>query len=317
MSFYLGIDAGGTKTTCALADDAVIIARSEAGSIKPTRTAEEDSARTVSELLRTVSERAKVRLDEIASTCIGIAGLRFPGTEKWIASLLESRVSGKVSVCGDEEIALDAAFPGGAGVLVVAGTGSNIVGRSREGQMFNVGGWGPGIGDEGSGYWIGRRVINAAFHAYDRGEPSQLLDRILHQWSGRSIEDVVSIANEKPGPDFSQLAPLTVEAAGQGDAAALRVLTEAGHLLAEAALVAYRKILASEEDAEVLDPLLDAPRPCVAFTGGILRHAAVVRESMIAALRSSLPTVKILEEAVDPIEGAVWRARRALSAEVA
>ena len=313
MSFYLGIDAGGTKTLCALADDAGVICRAAGGSIKPTRVAADDAARVLSEVLREVAAEAKVPLDEIASTCIGIAGLRLPATRSWIESLLHSLVSGKVSVVGDEEIALDAAFPGEAGVLVIAGTGSNIVGRSRDGQMFNVGGWGPGIGDEGSGHWIGRRALNAAFHAYDRGEPTQLLDRILHKWSASGLDEVVGIANEKPGPDFSALAPLTAEAAAEGDAVALRVLTEAGALLAEAALIAYRKILASEEDAEVLDPLVDAPRPCFAFTGSILQHVTQVRGSMIAEIRRSLATAKILEEAVDAVDGAIWRARRALA----
>jgi glucosamine kinase len=314
MSFYLGLDAGGTKTTCALADDAGVLCRSEAASIKPTRATPEESAKILGELLQSISSQAGVPLDQIASTCIGIAGLRLHGTREWIDTLLSGLVSGKISVCGDEEIALDAAFPGGAGVLVVAGTGSNIIGRSRNGQVFHVGGWGPAIGDEGSGFWIGRRAVNAACNAYDRGQPTQLLDRLMHYWSASSISEMVTIANAKPGPDFSLLAPLITHAAGEGDPVALRVLNEAGRLLAEATLIAYRKAQAAEEDAEVLDPLLDAPRPCIAFTGGILRHTPQVRRGMIAALRGFLPTVKIIEEPVDPVLGAVWRARRAFRA---
>ncbi|HEY0795197.1 MAG TPA: BadF/BadG/BcrA/BcrD ATPase family protein [Acidisarcina sp.] len=312
MNYYLGLDAGGTKTTCALADETGILARGEAATIKPTRSAHEESDKVLGELLATVSTRAGVPLDQIASTCMGIAGLRLHGTRQWIEALLGGAVSGKVAVCGDEEIALDAAFPGGAGVLIVAGTGSNIIGRSRNGQTFQVGGWGPAIGDEGSGFWIGRRALNAACNAYDRGQPTQLLDRFMHHWSAPTMSDMVTIANQRPGPDFSLLAPLVVEAAGQGDPVALRVLNEAGRLLAEAALIAYRKAQVAEEDSDVLDPLLDAPRPCIAFTGGILRHATQVRRGMIAALRGFLPTVKIVEEPVDPVDGAIWRARRAL-----
>ncbi|HEY0757666.1 MAG TPA: BadF/BadG/BcrA/BcrD ATPase family protein [Acidisarcina sp.] len=313
MSFYLGLDAGGTSTQCALADEAGIVTRASGGSIKAGRVNPADAAARLAGLLERVSAEASVPLDQIASTCIGIAGLRLPATRPWIEELLGRLVSGKVSVCGDEEIALDAAFPGGAGVLVVAGTGSNAIGRSRSGQMFNVGGWGSCIGDEGSGYWIGRRALNAACNAYDRGSPTQLLDRIIHQWSVEDINGLVAIANGTPAPDFSLLAPMVVEAAAQGDRVATRVLTEAGHLLAESALIAYRKAQAAEEDAEVLDPLLDVPRPCIAFTGSILRHALLVRRSMIDALRGFLPTVHIVKDPVDPVDGAVWRARRALT----
>jgi glucosamine kinase len=314
MAFFLGIDAGGTKTTCALADGSKILSRAEGGSIKVNRVASADAANTIASLLREASTRFPVPLDQIASTCIGIAGLRFPTTRPWIEGLLPTLVGGVITVIGDEEIALDAAFPGAPGVLIVAGTGSNILGRGRSGRTFDVGGWGPAIGDEGSGYWIGRRALNAAFRALDRGEPTQLIERIQQCWSAATLEDVVATANEKPGPDLSQLAPLTVEAAAAGDTVATRVLIQAGHSLAESALLAWHKIQSSADSVENLDPLLDAPLPGIAFTGGILRHATLVRESMIAALRTSLPTAHILQKAVDPLEGAIWRARHAVAA---
>ena len=60
-------------------------------------------------------------------------------------------LSGDILLAGDEEIALDAAFSGGAGVLVVAGTGSNLIGRAGDGRLIHVGGWGPVLADEGLG----------------------------------------------------------------------------------------------------------------------------------------------------------------------
>jgi glucosamine kinase len=64
-------------------------------------------------------------------------------------------VAGEILLCGDVEIALDAAFRGGTGILVIAGTGSNVVGRAEDGRMHRAGGWGPAVGDKGSGHWIG------------------------------------------------------------------------------------------------------------------------------------------------------------------
>lgn len=315
MNFYLGLDAGGTKTTCAIADESGILCRVQGGSIKPSRVAGDEAGRALASLLREAAGTSKVALNQIASTCIGIAGLRLPGSREWIQSLLQSLVGGAVAVCGDEEIALDAAFRGGPGVLVVAGTGSNIVGRTHGSdgvrRLFNVGGWGPGIGDEGSGYWIGRRAINAAFRAYDRSEPTLLLDGIMRQWGASSLDEVVGIANERPGPDFSLLTPLTLAAAAQGDAVAVRVLTEAGQLLAGDALVAYRRVT----ELGGIDPG-HGELPGIAFTGGILAHVELVRQSMIGSIRASLPAVPIVEQAVDAVAGAVWRAREAIASGV-
>ena len=56
-------------------------------------------------------------------------------------------------------IALDAAFQGGPGILQIAGTGSNTIGRAPDGSRESAGGWSSRLGDEGSGYWIGLHSV--------------------------------------------------------------------------------------------------------------------------------------------------------------
>jgi glucosamine kinase len=257
----------------------------------------------MSALLVEIARKSGVDLGEVAASCIGTAGVRLPQTEGWMRRILSQCAGGEIVVCGDEEIALDAAFPGAAGVLAMAGTGSNVMGRTSQGEILNVGGWGPVLGDQASGHWIGVQALRSACRARDFGQPTPILERVVSYWSAGSLEEVVNIANRTPPPDFSQLAPIVVECAEQGDSVALDVLELGGRLLGEDAAEAFRHV-------RRLDP--DAPLPGIAFTGSILEKVGFVRESMIRTIQSALRHVYILHEAVDPIQGALWRARQAI-----
>ncbi|HUZ04008.1 MAG TPA: BadF/BadG/BcrA/BcrD ATPase family protein, partial [Acidobacteriaceae bacterium] len=182
MSHYLGMDAGGTKTTCVLADDATVLARATAGSIKVMRVADAEAEANLASLLREVSLQSGVGLDSVACTCIGLAGISVERVRQWTSNALQARVSGRLLICGDEEIALDGAFFGETGVLVMAGTGSNVVGRTKDGVVFHIGGWGPVLSDEGSGYWIGVRAASAVMHALDMGIDTRLQIAVMQQW---------------------------------------------------------------------------------------------------------------------------------------
>lgn len=298
MAYFVGIDAGGTKTRVALGDETRVLARVEGGSIKPLRVSREEARANMATTMAQVAQQSGVNLWEVAASCVGTAGVRLPQTDGWMREILSACAGGAIVVCGDEEIALDAAFEGGAGVLAMAGTGSNVVGRTGRGETLNVGGWGPALGDQASGYWIGHQALRAAVRAMDFERPTPILDRVTAFWKASSTGEVVDMAHA--APDFSLLAPLVVSCAEEGDPVALEVLERGGRLLGEDAAEACRRV-------QALDP--DGPMPAVAFTGSILEKVAFVRESMLKTIRRSLPGVEILPEAVDPLMGALWRAR--------
>lgn len=300
MTYTLGLDAGGTKTECALWNEDGMLARASGGSIKILQVSTEQAERNLDALLGAVSAEAGVPLNSIACTCVGLAGVTIPRVAEWTQDALARRIAGTILLVGDEEIALDAAFPGSAGVLVVAGTGSNIVGRAAGGELVHVGGWGPVLTDEGSGNWIGKQAVRAVFDSLDRGETTQLEPRILAEWKLSSVSELVEMVNRVPGPEFSKLAPLVADCAAAGDARAHRVLHEAGDLLGAAALLAAKRVRAITP--EWISEF--------AFTGSVLKHVAPVRERMCAAIRRDLPEARIQMEAVDPLQGALWRARR-------
>jgi glucosamine kinase len=304
LAYFLALDAGGTKTTCVLADETAILAQASTGSVKLMRVGEKVATARLLGLLDEVSGMAGVPLKEVTQTCMGLAGLSIAVVKEWAETTLKSVVGGEIELVGDEEIALDAAFHGGPGILVVAGTGSNIVGRVVVGEgdaevvgRYWVGGWGPALGDEGSGGWIGVEAVKAGLWGRDRGVPTRLLEDIQAFWGVQSLGELVEKGNAHP--DFAALAPVVAKAAEEGDDLATAVLQRAGEELAEQVALVHIKMM----EAGDIGPI------GVAFTGSVLERIAMVRESMVAALRESSPDLTVMEEAADSLAGALWRAR--------
>lgn len=305
MAYFIGIDAGGTKTRCVLGDDTKILGRADCGSIKLMRVGEAEATARLRRLLEETSAAAGVSLQEVTRSCVGIGGVSIPAVREWCDTQMRAMVSGEVEICGDEEIALDGAFRGGPGILAVSGTGSIFLGRSADGTMYPAGGWGPVLADEGSGWWIGLEAVRAGFWAKDRGIETNILTEVQNAWGLSSLGEVVEKGNDRPGPDFAALVPLVVRCAEGGDEMARAVLERAGADLAELiTLVAVKMMETSDGN--------NAPIG-VAYVGSILEHVTIVRETMIAALKESAPQTYVLEGAVNALEGALWRARTAAS----
>ncbi len=299
MSLFLAIDAGGTKTRGALANETRTLARAETGTVKLMRVGAAEASSRLRGLLTQLSMEAKVSLSDVTRTCIGLGGISIDAVREWAEREISEVVGGDLLLCGDEEIALDAAFKSGEGILLVAGTGSIVRGRAADGTMYTAGGWGPALGDEGSGYWIGQEALRGGFWAVDRNIPTALLEEIGAFWKLDSIGEIVEKANERPSPDFAALAPVVVKCAEQGDDLANAVLERAGEELAEQVSLVALRMLETGSKGDV----------GLAYTGSVIEHIGAVRESMLRVLSKSAPRVKVLEGAVDSLEGALWRAR--------
>src|SRR5437879_4735588 len=139
MSLYLAIDAGGTKTRCLLADESQVLARAATGSVKLMRVGEAEASTRLQAMLKEVAATADVALTEVSQTCIGIAGLSIEAVRNWAEREIRNFVGGNLLLAGDEEIALDGAFRGGPGILIIAGTGSNVLGRAADRAMYQAG----------------------------------------------------------------------------------------------------------------------------------------------------------------------------------
>ena len=307
MALFLAVDAGGTKTDYVLADETRELARTRGGTIKLLRTSPDEAAANLDRALAVLVAHAGVSLASVARTCIGTAGQSVPLVADWLSASLRARIGGDLILVGDVEIALDAAFQGGPGVLALAGTGSNVAGRTEDGRLTTAGGWGPVLAEQGSGYQIGRRALRAAFLALDEERSSTLMGAVLDFWQLASVAHLVEFANRSPAPDFSTLTQVVVRCAADGDDLARGVLKREGEDLAWLVRLVIRRILeaaASEGRATV-----SAGVPALAFAGSILQNVLPVREALIQSVRSEFPAIRIREGVIDPIDGALWRAR--------
>ncbi len=299
MAVVLGIDGGGTRTRVSIVDGGRILAHAENGSIKRLRVGEEVAEENLRALLKDVYAQAGV--SGVRAATAGVASATMPGVKEWITAVFQEFHVERSEVVGDEVIALDAAFRGGPGILQIAGTGSNTIGRAPDGSRECAGGWSSRLGDEGSGYWIGVNSIRRALHAHDREEPTQILKRVGEIWGTPTIDDLVNLGDSTPGPDFAALAPAINELAEAGDAVAIGVLQQAA-----ADLVAF-VLLVREKLRRKHGITVEVP---VAWTGGVVEKMTLVREAFFAGLHAAAPQMPVASEPAVSLDGALWRAKR-------
>ncbi|MGC2496496.1 MAG: BadF/BadG/BcrA/BcrD ATPase family protein, partial [Acidobacteriaceae bacterium] len=260
------------------------------------------------EALRQLQSVTGISPREVLRCCIGTAGETVPLVVDWLRDAFGRHVAGELMITGDVDGALDSVFFGGRGVLVLAGTGSNVAGRAATGAIVTAGGWGPALADQGSGHFIGLEALRRGFLAIDQRRPTSLLDDARVFWKLASIEDLVEFANMNPAPDFSRLAPIVVEAAEEGDAVAQEVLEQGGADLAMLAGLVIEHVRSIEAGGA---PFVV---PAVAIASSVLEHVAPVREALIRHLRRTYAEIVVDSKPADAPAGALWSARQGIPA---
>lgn len=233
MNYVLGIDAGGTKTMCLLADEAgKIISEARAGGANLSTAGELGVEKT----LHQVMEEAIGDRDIVpAAICLGMAGVDRPSDDRTVRSVMR-RISAKarVVVVNDALVALVAGAGNSPGVVVISGTGSITYGRNRENRSARANGWGFVLGDEGSGYWIGKQAMRGVMRASDgRGPATSLTEKLLAHFDLRQADDLVQLVyfQDLGLPEIAALGSVVGEARAEGDEVATRILDTAAHEL--------------------------------------------------------------------------------------
>src|SRR5579863_2472772 len=236
VPYYLGIDGGGTKTTCVVGDDSNVLATATAGPSNIVRVGETQARESLQQSVRQACAAAGITPAQVSQTCVGGSGAARPELAEIVRRSLAEILPTPIDVVGDMQIALEAAFDTGPGVIVNAGTGSFAYGRDQQGTTVRAGGWGFAIGDEGSAHWIGRAAVSAVLRAADLtgGTPepslqSTLSAALLKAWGVTSLADLARAANSIPPPDFAALFPAV---AASSDPLATQILSNAGRELA-------------------------------------------------------------------------------------
>jgi N-acetylglucosamine kinase-like BadF-type ATPase len=305
VAFYLGIDGGGSKTTCVVGDETSELASAVSGPSNITRVREVRARQALRDAICRACAAAKIDPWQLHRTCAGVAGAGREEIANIIRKMIAELVGGEVEVVGDMQIALQAALGTGPGVVVVAGTGSIAYGRDVEGRTTRAGGWGFAISDEGSAHWIGRTAVTALLRESDQcaddqvAEKTSLLFRGMKStWNLQSFEQLARTANRDP--NFAALMPAVLTAADSGDETARQVLRQAGKELAELASIVVQKLFPQGDGAIPL-----------AMVGGVFRYAAIAREVFCDAVHKSDSRIEVNREVVEPVAGALQMARAA------
>lgn len=275
--WYLGVDGGGSKTRAVVVDSTgAERGRGEAGSSNYQAVG---LARAVAELQRAASEAADAAGCglPLAGAWLGLAGMDSPSD--YDALLPHTRcLAASVRLTNDAELLLSG-LEGLTGVALIAGTGAIALGRDVSGRIVRASGWGHVLGDEGSGYDLGRSALRAALRAADgRGRPTALLTAVLDAWELSAPEQIlqrVYPATDKAG--IARLAPLVLRCAVEGDTVAAMLVRRGA---AELALAAHTISLALGS--------ADAPLN-LACGGSLLVHDEWYRREVLRRLERRQP----------------------------
>lgn len=307
MSFLIvGVDGGGSKTKVVVADEhgAELATATGGGSAaRPGETTQ--AAEVIAETVRHALAAAE-RSDEVPRVlCAGLAGAgREPERMAVREALMRLEVADLVIVEPDATIALEDAFGDGDGILLVSGTGSSCFGRSPTGAFARCGGWGPNIGDEGSGGWIGRKAISVVAAAADGREPeTALLPAVLTALELESSDGLIFWAAHADPAAYAKLASTVITVAATGDLRANSVLAMAAEELVTHVRALARQLFTDERAA--------VP---VALAGGLMEKGSFLRKLVETRLKSAVPGALVRSEPVMPARGAVRMALRAAKA---
>lgn len=292
MPLYLGIDAGGTKTDCALSNGAELLGQATGESCKLARVSRDKARENLQTVIRKACESARVLPRDVQHVCIGMAGASIPEAVKWAQETVREVMPGAtIYVAGDHIIAHRAAFGTSHGVLVISGTGSIAFGRNPTGETARAGGWGPNVSDEGSAYWVGREAVVAALHAYDFSDSNELQAIIAGAWKV-APEEVIRLANAAE-PQFAELATPVSAAAERGLASARDITNRAGQALASLGCAVIRRLWPKGGVVPV------------ALSGGVLQGSAAIRQAFKEAMRTQYPAAAVSFAYVRPVLGAL------------
>ncbi len=303
MGLFLGIDGGGTKIECVLADEAGEILARASGAGANLRRASIDSLRDLlKSCLGALKGAAGLPALQPVAVCAGFAGVSDPEARARAQSVLTEMLRPQhLYLVGDMEVALEAAVGAGAGVVLVAGTGSIAFGRNGEGRTSRAGGEGARFGgdgqltgDAGSGFDIGRGAVEAVLRAEEgRGPETILRDAELAVLGAENAEELAACLVPERAAELSSLVPLVTRAARRGDPVAGEILENAGTALAELALAVLRELNLAESNVGVF------------ASGGVFSESPEVLNRVRKVFSRAAPRVAVERLEVSPAEGAL------------
>jgi N-acetylglucosamine kinase-like BadF-type ATPase len=311
--YVIGMDGGGTKTAAIIATlDGTIVAEHVAGPSNFQIIGVEIAAQTIFSLIRECCRTANCAPSQVKAVTLGLTGAGRAADQKRMAdglkkySLTQGVKLNTVTVESDARIALEGAFKGEPGIILIAGTGSIAFGKDAKGVVHRVGGWGRILGDEGSGFFIGRAGLAAVTRFIDgRGNKTMLTKLVAEKFQLRDQTEIIT-AVYKNNFDVAAVAPLVLDAAAKNDQVSLLIIEQAAAELTEH----IRALAAAVHPASRRKVKAKIP---VSFIGGLIANETLLLQMLKEQLRAELPHIQIAEPLSPPAFGAVVMSLTALS----
>jgi len=292
----LGVDGGGSRTRAILmGQDRKVLSRGEGGASNHQSVGEGAARKGLAEAIGTALAAASGVHPSYA--CWGMAGLDREEDKAFLEHMADEITPGvPTRIVHDATIAL-AGGTGGKreGVVIVAGTGSVIVGWHSDGRTARVGGWGHMLGDEGSGYAIAREGLNRATLALDGRAPCSRLPEAFARAAG--VESFQTLASRLyletwRAPQLAALAPVVIQAATDGDAVAATVIEHASGELAQGAVTVIRRLGMETAEFEVI------------LAGGVFEGSECMQAQVAEVIRRTAPGAVVRLPRAEAVLGA-------------
>lgn len=301
-TLLIAIDGGGSSTRLwVLNGEGELVAEGRGGPSTVTVVGAAKAGQSVADAGKAAGLSLETEQAVTAGAAV-VAGVeREPEYSRFLGELERLFPGADIVLKHDATGALLAGTMGEPGVLILSGTGSVSISMGPDGEIARAGGWGHVLGDEGSGYWIGREALRRAIRAADGRDRSTILQERLAQVAG--VNDVLGVIGpvmrgEFDRPWIARLAPVVAQAAAEGDAVAEAIMDEAAHELA----VHVRAVLSR---SPWFDEAEEVP---VVAAGGIFGLGEDWYGRLQGALRREAPRARLTDWVKEPIVGAVYLA---------
>lgn len=301
----LGVDGGGTKTTCVVLDEAGHeLGRGTGGPANHHNVGLERTTLSVKEAIEGALAAAKLSLDAVGAICLGMAGADLP-EDIALLEAIARRIAGvpHIRVCNDAVAALVGGIGQPLGVVVIAGTGSIAYGINARGEERRAGGWGYLLGDEGSAYHIGLSALRAVVRAYDgRTQATSLGEALCARLELERLEKLIELLyrTNYGVEEIAALAPVVTEAAHTGDQVARDILAQAGRELGLAATAVIHALGMEKDEFDVV------------LVGGVFQAGELLVEPLRQVIARLAPHASFIPPRHDPATGAALMARQVL-----
>ena len=305
MNYYIGIDGGGTKTDCILVDNNFnILCSINNGPLNLLSSGITESAKTVFKLINSCISKLNINLSLIQCIGVGAAGAGRIEDSIKLESKLKELLSIPIytKVFSDAEAALEGAFNSHPGCILISGTGSIIFGKDNNGLIHRSGGFGKILGDEGSGYMLGKKALIAALKEFDgRSEKSLITPLLKEKYNIESVQEIINSVY-KNNMDISSVAPLVLASAGNNDLIALKIVDEETNELLDLILSMMKKLKKDEIEICLSGKLIS--------TENIF---SIILRKKISLLNKH---IKIKEPEFPPAMGSVFLAKKKMIGEL-